>query len=235
MHMAKSWAFALSVALAGCGTSTIPNASSALRDDGSAATMATAGYSAQAWPPEPVTFFLTQYTHPVYHPQPAPPQNANCGPTSLSMVLTALGKVPQGLKSDTESLIRRVRFEMTGENASGTWTYPAQFPKAAASFGLRAAMVKGGVDAVLAAMAAPGRLVVVNVNPTPAYANQLTMPLNAGHFAVVAGVDGDTITLNDPLADGPIKLTRRQLATALTTPLGKDVAPFNGGVVLWAE
>lgn len=183
-------------------------------------------------PPSAETFFITQYTHPRWHPETTPLYNANCGPTSLAMVLKAFGKVQV---DSVNHLVRQLRLDMTGFDDEQTWTYPAQFPRAAARYGLQSRIVRGGADAVLAAMRRPGALAIVNVNPTPAYSDQLAHPVNGGHFAVVTQAEGNRITLNDPLADGPITITRDQLATALSTPLGQGVAPYNGGIVLWAE
>ncbi|HEY9898250.1 MAG TPA: C39 family peptidase [Pantanalinema sp.] len=185
--------------------------------------------------PEPGSFFITQYTHPVYHPEPTPLENANCGPTSLAMAITAYGKVPYSYQGSRDKLIDAVRLAMTGQNDIGTWTYPAQFPDAAKRFGLATQMVHGGADGVLRQLAVPGRMVIVNVNPTPAYAEQLAHPFNGGHFALVTGFDGERIHLNDPLAATPVTITRKQLELALTTPLGDGIAPFNGGIAVWAS
>ena len=178
------------------------------------------------------SFFITQYTHPRWHPEETPLYNANCGPTSLAMVLKAFGKVEVNSVND---LVRRIRLEMTGTSDEQSWTYPAQFPRAAARFGLQSQIVRGGAEAIMSAMRRPGTLAIVNVNPTPAYSDQLAHPVNGGHFAVVTQAEGNRIILNDPLADGPITITRDQLAMALSTPLGQGVAPYNGGIVLWAD
>lgn len=178
------------------------------------------------------SFFITQYTHPRWNPEATPLNNANCGPTSLAMVLKAFGKADA---PSVKQLVRQIRVEMTGLDDDQTWTYPAQFPRAAARFGVQSRIVRGGADAILHAMARPGTLAIVNVNPTPAYSSQLAHPVNGGHFAVVTKAEGNHITLNDPLADGPITITRDQLATALNTPLGRGIAPYNGGIVLWTE
>lgn len=178
------------------------------------------------------SYFITQYTHPRWHPETTPLYNANCGPTSLAMVLKAFGKVEA---PSVNQLVRMIRIEMTGQDDEQSWTYPAQFPGAAARFGLKSQIVRGGADAILEAVAQPGRLAIVNVNPTPAYSSQLAHPVDGGHFAVVTRAEGDLVTLNDPLADGPITITRKQLARALSTPLGQGIAPYNGGIVLWAS
>lgn len=185
--------------------------------------------------PEPATFFITQYTHPVYHPEITPLENANCGPTSLAMAITAYGKVPSAYQASRDKLIEAVRVALTGQNNIGTWTYPAQFPYAAKQFGLNSQMIRGGADGVIQQLAVPGRMVIVNVNPTPAYADQLEHPFNGGHFALATSFDGERIHLNDPLAASPVTISRKQLEVALTTPLGDGIAPYNGGIAVWAS
>lgn len=184
-------------------------------------------------PPE--AFFITQYTHPRFHPEVVSLYNANCGPTSLAMALAAYGKTPATAGESREGLIMAVREAMTGSRDSSTWTYPAQFPTAARRFGLEAQIVQGGAAGVLAQLAIPGRMVIVNVNPSPAYASRLTYDLDGGHFALVTGYDGENVFLNDPLADGPMTITRDQLETALNTPLGPGIAPYRGGIAVWAK
>jgi len=180
-------------------------------------------------------FFITQYTNAKYHPEVVPLYNANCGPTSLAMAIEAFGKAPDTRLDNREELILAVREAMTGSRDSSSWTYPAQFPKAARQFGLEAQLVQGGATGVLSQLAIPGRMVIVNVNPSPAYASRLTYTLDGGHFALVTGFDGDKVFLNDPLADGPMTITRDQLDTALNTPLGPDVAPYRGGIAVWSR
>lgn len=185
--------------------------------------------------PDPEAYFITQYTNPRYHPQPAPADNANCGPTSLAMAIKAFDKVPSELSNDPEALIMAVRQALTGARDAGCWTYPAQFPAAARAFGLEAQIVRGGAAAVLQQLAIPGRMVVVNLNPAPAYVDRLAIPYSGGHFALATGVDNGKIRLSDPLAPGPLTITAQQLQTALETPLGQGIAPFGGGVAVWAN
>lgn len=185
--------------------------------------------------PPPHSYFLTQYEHPKFHPHPTPSDNANCGPVSLAMALQAFQKVPAPFPGNEEDLIAQVREALTGSRMVGSWTYPSQFPAAAQRFGLRAQVIQGGADAVIEQLARPGRLVIVNVNPSPAYASQLTFKLDGGHFALATGVAQDRVFLNDPLAPGPMTISRAQLETALSTPLGPGIAPFAGGIALWKE
>ncbi len=186
-------------------------------------------------PTAPEAFFITQYTHPRFHPETVPLYNANCGPTSLAMAVAAFGKAPASASESREELIMSVREAMTGGRDSNTWTYPSQFPTAAHRFGLEAQIVRGGAAGVLAQLAIPGRMVIVNVNPSPAYASRLTYNLDGGHFALVTGYDGERVHLNDPLADGPMTISREELETALNTPLGPGIAPYRGGIAVWSK
>lgn len=185
--------------------------------------------------PAPDSFFLTQYEHPKFHPHATPLDNANCGPVSLAMALQAFKKVPAPFPGNEEELIAMVREALTGNRAAGTWTFPAQFPAAAQRFGLKAQIIQGGAEAVIDQLARPGRLVIVNVNPSPAYASKLAFKLDGGHFALATGISRDQIFLNDPLAPGPMTISRAQLDTALSTPLGPGIAPFTGGIAIWNE
>ncbi|MDB5099609.1 MAG: hypothetical protein JWM80_4030 [Cyanobacteria bacterium RYN_339] len=185
-------------------------------------------------------YYITQYHHAVYNPNQRHAGNANCGPTSLAMALRAFGKEPAGLESRAKAneLVLAVRKAMTGTTNENTWTYPVQVRDGARRFGLKGEVVFT-LPAIQAAMAVPGRLMVVNVNPTPAYVDQLADRYDGGHFALVTAIKGNQVYLSDPLASGPIVISLKQLETALTTPLGTDpngrwVPPFDGGVALWS-
>jgi hypothetical protein len=186
-------------------------------------------------------YYITQYHHAVYNPNQRRSGNANCGPTSLAMALRAFKKEPAGLESraKAQELVLAVRKAMTGTTNENAWTYPVQVLQGAKSFGLKGEVIFS-LPAIQAAMAQPGRLMVVNVNPTPAYVDQLVDDYDGGHFALVTAIKGNKVYLCDPLANGPIVITLKQLETALTTPLGNDpngryVPPFDGGVALWAS
>lgn len=184
-------------------------------------------------------YFITQYKHQRYNPSQLRGNNANCGPTALAMALKAFGKEPASLvgADNAYQLIRTVRAAMTGKVDEQAWTYPAQVRDGARKLGLRSDLVFG-IDRIKQVMSQPGRMVVVNINPSPAYAEKLAIKYNGGHFALVTRIEGNQVYLNDPLAPEPIIITTEQLDMALTTPLGKDpygnfVSPYNGGVVLW--
>ncbi|MDB5098115.1 MAG: hypothetical protein JWM80_2536 [Cyanobacteria bacterium RYN_339] len=183
-------------------------------------------------------FFLTQNRSDRYNPAQPPGSNANCGPASLAMALKAFGREPKDLAAPAQAhdLVKYVRKVMTGAQNEQTWTYPSQVEHGAQLLGLKAELVFSSRK-ILEAMQEPGRMVVVNLNPTPAYVDQLTVPYDGGHFALVTAVNGQQICLNDPLAAHPINISQAQLDEALTTSLGTDpygrmVPAYNGGVAL---
>ncbi|MBI6546502.1 MAG: C39 family peptidase [Cyanobacteria bacterium NC_groundwater_1444_Ag_S-0.65um_54_12] len=176
--------------------------------------------------------FITQYQHPRFHPLPSTPFNSNCGPASLAMVLKAFKLVSPVM--EPEAMISLARRAMTGSELPGSWTYPDQILAAAAAFGLKVRKV-WGIEGIRTAMSRPGRLVIANLNPTPAYLEQLTQPYDGGHFAVIMAFEGDQVTLNDPLASRPaVTVTKQSLAIALTRNLGPGIPPYNGGIELWS-
>jgi hypothetical protein len=182
--------------------------------------------------------FITQFRHARWNPAQVRSENANCGPASLAMALKAYGRVPKDVRGlGPDRLIARVRRSMTGEQDDETWTYPVQVLLAAPRFGLQAEYVFG-LGEIQQAMRLPGRLVVLNLNPTPAYVKSLTKPYDGGHFALLMAIEGNRATLCDPLAEAPLTISLAQLAEALASPLGQHddgrvIPPFNGGVVLW--
>lgn len=182
--------------------------------------------------------FITQYRHVRWNPTQGRSDNANCGPTSLAMALKAYGRVPADVVNQAPAaLIARVRRAMTGRPDEDTWTYPVQVLLAAPRFGLQAEYVFG-LQEIQRVMRLPGRLVVLNLNPTPAYVKRLTRPYDGGHFALLTAIEGHRATVCDPLASAPLTLSLTQLAQALATPLGQRadgrlIPPFNGGVLLW--
>lgn len=236
----RFWGIAMMAGMAGLGCSAAPMLAPAPVQAGDAALLAVAPVNAIE---EALTkrdnYFITQYYHKRYNPAQAKVNNANCGPTSLAMALRAFGTEPAGLDAPDESveLIRTVRKAMTGRVDENTWTYPVQVRDGARKLGLNSRLVFS-VDAIKEAMSQPGRLMVINVNPSPAYVDKLVFPYNGGHFALLTRISGDKAYVSDPLARGPIVISLKQLETALTTPLGNDpdgnyVAPYNGGILLW--
>ncbi|MEB3197322.1 MAG: C39 family peptidase [Candidatus Sericytochromatia bacterium] len=182
--------------------------------------------------------YLTQYRHRRWNPRQRVSNNANCGPASVAMALRALGRLPSEVPSgEPAALIAYVREAMTGTRREGTWTYPIQIVQAAPQLGLHAEFIFG-IEAIRRAMREPDHLVVLNLNPTPAYVDKITKRYSGGHFALLNAVNDTHAVLSDPLASEPIVITMAQLAQAIGTPLGhwpngREIPPFNGGVLLW--
>lgn len=231
---------ALTIGIVGVGCSAVPMMPPVQDGGGGAATASIAALSPIE---EALTkadaYFITQYHHRRYNPNQRQVNNANCGPTSLAMALRAYGKEPANLIGSEHSyqLIRTVRAAMTGRVDENAWTYPVQVRDGARKLGLNSDLVFG-IERIREVMRQPGRMVVVNVNPSPAYADQLAVRYNGGHFALVTAIQGNRVFLSDPLAPRPLVISLEQLEKALTTPIGTDpygnhVAAYNGGIVLW--
>lgn len=249
-----TWGLAMTALVLGVGCSAAPSvsatlaptsASEALYSGGGATAIATLPSRAKVaqTPLHDVLtrtddYFITQYYHKRWNPTQKQANNANCGPTSLAMACMAFGHVPGKLKDeDPAALIRYVRQAMTGQVDEGAWTYPVQVADGARRLGLNSKVVFGFAK-IKEVMSQPGRMVVVNVNPSPAYADKLVYPYNGGHFALLTAIEGDKAYLSDPLGREPLVLSLIQLERALVTPLGNDpdgrfVPPFNGGVLVW--
>lgn len=236
----RLWGLGLMALTVGMGCSSVPGVAVPASGGGGTAAVAAVSPIEQALT-QTDRYFITQYQHRRYNPAQQKGNNANCGPTSLAMAVRAFGKEPAGMvgASKAYELIRHVRYMMTGEVNEQHWTYPVQVRDGARKLGLKSDLVFG-VQRIAEVMRQPGRVVVVNVNPSPAYAEQLVTPYAGGHFALLTRIEGDRAYLSDPLAPQPVVITLKQLEIALTTPLGNDpygqyVAPYNGGVVLWDE
>lgn len=235
----RFWGIAMMAGIAGVGCSAAPMLAPLPVQAGDASRLVAAAGPIEEALTRSDAYFITQYYHKRYNPSQAQVNNANCGPTSLAMALRAFRAEPAGLDAPDESveLVRTVRKAMTGRLDENTWTYPSQVRDGARKLGLNSRLVFT-IAEIKAAMAQPGRLMVININPSPAYADQLAFPYNGGHFALLTRIAGDKAYLSDPLAKGPIVISLKQLETALTTPLGRDpngtyVAPYDGGVLLW--
>jgi hypothetical protein len=248
-----TWGMAMTTLVLGVGCSTAPAVLASLAPvreslvaGGAAAALAAAPVRTTSTAETPIhdvltrtdDFFITQYQHKRWNPTQRVAGNANCGPTSLAMACRAYGRVPPAFQqADPAALIRYVRQAMTGQVDERAWTYPVQVADGARRLGLNSKVVFGFAK-IKESMQTPGRMVVINVNPSPAYADKLVYPYDGGHFALLTAIAGDKAYLSDPLGKEPLVISLSQLEKALTTPLGNDpdgrfVPPFNGGVLVW--
>ncbi len=159
---------------------------------------------------DPQSYFICQLHDSRFNPD-APATTADCGPTSLAMVLKAFGKAPS--EPDAEALIDQVRYTMTGADDHNGLTTPDEILSAGQQYGLSGAKVSS-VDQVEAAVSA-GQLVVLSGNPAAyntGFSSQQYYPFSGGHFIVVTGVSGDRVTIDDPLSHiGAISISTAQL------------------------
>jgi hypothetical protein len=228
-RMGRLWTLVLLLGGVSLGAGTVP----LTRPEGWRAATARPARRTALDPGKALQVFVTQVQDARYHPAATVPANANCGPTSLAMAIAVLGKAPVDFRDHPERLVRSLRFDMTGDRDERTWTFPYQFPGAARRHGLGARLVTGGLGKVIEELARPGHVMVLNVNPTPAYADLLRTPLDGGHFVLATGRTERGLQVLDPLAQGPLELSLEIVNRALETPLGSDVPPFRGGVSLW--
>lgn len=154
--------------------------------------------------------FICQLYDPTYNPE-APAATADCGPTSLAMVLETFGKAPAA--ANPEDLIDQVRQTMTGSVDHNADTTPGQILSAAQQYGLSGYPVSnlGQIQAALG----QGKLVVLAGNPA-AYNTGLSAqqyyPFSGGHYIVVTAINGDTATIEDPLSHvGALTIRTAQL------------------------
>jgi len=160
--------------------------------------------------PNPNSYFISQLYDPRFNPY-APRVTANCGPTSLAMILKAFGKAPS--YSNVENLIDQVRYRMTGRNDNNEYTNENQLISAGSAYGLSSTRVNN-VDQIESQLK-QGKLVVLAGNPAAynyAFSSDQYFPFSGPHFIVVSQVDGDRVVINDPLSHvGAIVINRKHL------------------------
>ena len=160
--------------------------------------------------PNPNSYFTSQMYDSRFNPY-APYSTANCGPTSLAMVLRAFGKTPS--YTNLENLIDQVRYQMTGRNDNNELTNENQVMRAASYYGLSSQLVNNVSD--VERQLKQGKLVVLAGNPAsynyPFSSNQY-FGFSGGHFIVVSDIQGDRVVVNDPLSRvGAIVISRKHL------------------------
>jgi peptidoglycan hydrolase-like protein with peptidoglycan-binding domain len=161
--------------------------------------------------PNPNSYFISQLYDSRFNPY-APRSTANCGPTSLAMVLKAFGKAPA--HSNVQDLIEKVRIQMTGRYDANELTNENQVMRAASYYGLASRSVNS-VDEVERQLK-QGKLVILAGNPGAynySFSNDQYFPFSGGHFIVVSAIDGNRVVINDPLSHvGAIVIGRNHLA-----------------------
>ncbi len=160
--------------------------------------------------PNPNSYFISQVYDPRFNPY-APRSTANCGPTSLAMVLRAFGRGPAA--ANVEDLVEKVRIQMTGRNDSNELTNENQLARAASVYGLASQSV-GSVDEIERQLE-QGKLVILAGNPGAynyPFSSEQYFPFSGGHFIVVSAIEGNRVVINDPLSHvGAIVIGRDHL------------------------
>lgn len=161
-------------------------------------------------PANPESWFISQNGG-AFNSREDAPGNGNCGPTSLTMIARAFGKVevtPESANAAIEETRRRMGAG-TRQSDEFKGTSFKQLEKGAASYGLNTRVVWGGLDKLRAELA-QGRLVIAHVCAT-----YLRPGTRTGHYAVVWKVEGNKVYLNDPAnRKGPIVITTAQFLAA---------------------
>jgi hypothetical protein len=137
-------------------------------------------------------WFLSQQPGP-YNPNEDAPGNGNCGPSAVTMVARAFGKVTfpkEGADAAVEETRRRI-----GESQSEyQGTSIAGLQKALRSYDLDAQVIHNVTDvSKIQAELAKGRLVIAHVSTYHLSGNR-----GGGHYTVVTGIKDGKVYLNDP-------------------------------------
>ncbi|MFP5501005.1 MAG: C39 family peptidase, partial [Candidatus Sericytochromatia bacterium] len=158
-------------------------------------------------------WFISQYGT-KFNPNEDVPgwDNANCGPTSLTMVARAFGKIDISAEG-ADAAIEKSRKLMGDSQSETSGTSGEGIARGAEAYGLDAKIVNNidlkGIEAELA----KGRLPVVNGNvirPDGSY--------GGGHFYVVTKIEGGKAYLNDPYSKtGPTVVSTDRLMHSINS------------------
>jgi predicted double-glycine peptidase len=128
-------------------------------------------------------------------------RNGNCGPTSLTMIAEAFGKIkvtPGSANKAIEETRRRMGAGTTQSSEYDGTSY-AQLQQGAKSYGLTSKVVYGSIAEIQKELKA-GKLVIAHVRP-----DYLFPGTTSGHYAVVTKIDGDKVHMHDPAnSKGPM-------------------------------
>jgi len=151
--------------------------------------------------------------------------NGNCGPTSVTMIASAFGKVDiKGHKADAAIERSRRRFGQSQSEQAGTTISGAR--KALSSYGLNTKLHKGKPSQdMLKRMKSEldkGKLITTVVVP-----KYFSESLTNGHFTVVTAIKNGKVYLNDPGTNrGPMVISKREFLRCLKLRHAKDSSTF---------
>lgn len=138
--------------------------------------------------------------------------NANCGPTSLTMVATAFGKIDP-TPGEADAAIERTRRLMGDGTSEYNGTSADGIARGAKALGLDADVVKNISQKTIEQELAKGRLPIINGNvirPDGSY--------GGGHYYVVTKIENGKAYLNDPYSKtGPSEVPVDRLMRSINS------------------
>lgn len=154
-------------------------------------------------------WFISQYSG-TFNPNEDTPLNWNCGPTSITMIAKAFGRLSTSAK-DADAAIEESRRRMQADPSEMKGTHTYQLVYGAWSYGLKAKRVRTeSIDAIKRELA-KNHLVIAQVIPT--YLNPVAVN---GHYTVVTAIENGKVYLNDPAeVKGPIAVSEQAFMEAL--------------------
>lgn len=155
------------------------------------------------------SWFISQFSS-RYNPNEDAPNNGNCGPTSLTMVAKAFGKINPTAK-EADAAIEHSRRRMGDSRNEYDGTSVEGIARGARSFGLNAKVAWNANTNTIAAELAQGRAVIVH----GAYIRQ-NGSYGGGHYYVVTAIKDGKAYLNDPaITAGPRVVSVDALMTSI--------------------
>lgn len=152
----------------------------------------------------PKSWFISQYPS-WSNPREDAPGNGNCGPTSVTMIAKAFGKIKptaNGADAAIEESRRRIgesRSEYNGTSVAG-------LARGARSYGLDADVLWNANISKMKKELAKGRLLIAHV--IPSYLNPNTR--STGHYTTVYAIRNGKVYLNDPARPaGPVAVSEK--------------------------
>lgn len=140
-------------------------------------------------------------------------ENMNCGPTCLAMIASHFGKTSVN-PDNADQKIEEMRTFMGAplqEEGDAAATDTDQLVKGARALGLEAREYEenANIDSLKQELLS-GSKVIVALNPSTYGGPDLS------HFVVVDSIEGDKVTLLDPLKQEPITITTKQLEESMS-------------------
>ncbi|MDB5102107.1 MAG: hypothetical protein JWM80_6528, partial [Cyanobacteria bacterium RYN_339] len=172
------------------------------------------------------SWYISQYYSSKFNSREDVPgiDNANCGPTSLTMVATAFGKInPSAGQAD--AAIEKSRKLMGDGNDQRHGTSCEGIARGARAYGLDAKVMSNiHLDDIKRELA-KGRLPIINGNYIRANLTQ-----GGGHFYVVTKIEGNKAYLNDPaIPSGPRVVSTSVLMSSIWNHFGHTMISVGPG------